>query len=100
MGRHRTRRADDTVRQLLLADHHKRCATNPVSRWYIPGYVCDYCDDLAAGKQIVVSSSVLMCALLHANLPCDEYAYGGRYWRRQFLLAADGTLSEWAPEDE
>jgi hypothetical protein len=77
MGRRRTQRADDTVRQLLLADHYRRCATNPGSRWYLHGYVCDYCRDLAAGEQIVVSSSGLVCALMHAGLPSvDDYAFG------------------------
>jgi len=102
MGRRRTQRADDTVRQLLLADHYKRCATNPGSRWYPHGYVCDYCRDLAAGEQIVVSSSGLMCALVHAGLPTvDDYAFGGRHWGKKFLLDEDGTLSEWTgPEDD
>ena len=40
-----------------------------------------------------------MCALMHANLPFDDYAYGGRYWGKQFLLDVDGTLTEWTPED-
>ena len=42
-----------------------------------------------------------MCALLHAGLPFDEYAFGDRHWGKQFLLDEDGTLSEWTePEDD
>jgi hypothetical protein len=42
-----------------------------------------------------------MCSLLHAGLPSDDYAFGGRHWGKKFLLDEDGTLSEWTePEDE
>jgi len=37
-------------------------------------------------QPVLVSSSVLMCALLHAGLPCDEYEFGGRYHNKTFLF--------------
>jgi len=40
----------------------------------------------------------LMCALMHAGLPYEDYAFGGCYYNGQFLLAEDGTLTEWTPE--
>jgi hypothetical protein len=99
MGRRRTQRTDDTLRQVLLADHRKRFG--PSGRWHIPGRVSEYEQALVAGDQIVIDSSMLMCALMHAGLPSDDYAFGGRHWRKQWLLDEDGTLSEWTqPEDD
>jgi hypothetical protein len=49
---------------------------------------------LRAGEPVVVSSAVLMRALLHTGLPCDEYCFGGRYYKAQFLLDQRGQLSE------
>jgi hypothetical protein len=87
------------LHQLLLAEHRRN--TGPKSRWHIPGAgPSDYEQALVAGEPVVVSSSMLMCALMHAGLPSRGYEYGGRCWGKQFLLAEDGTLSEWTPEDE
>jgi hypothetical protein len=36
-----------------------------------------------------------MCALLHAGLPCDEYAFGDRYYKANFLLDERDQLSEY-----
>ena len=92
------RRVDNTVRNLLLTEHRKRFG--PGSRWHIPGKPpSEYETALASGEAVLVDSSGLMCALMHANLPFDDYAYGGRYWGKQFLLDVDGTLTEWTPED-
>ena len=55
----------------------------------------EYEQALVAGEPIVIDSGTLMCALTHAGLPSDDYAFGGRYWGKQFLLDEDGTLSEW-----
>jgi hypothetical protein len=98
MGRRRTQRTDNTLRQLLLA--YWRSRFGPTGRWHIPGRVSEYEQVLVAGEAIVIDSSTIMCALLHAGLPSEDYAFGGRYWGKQFLLDVDGTLSEWtAPDD-
>ena len=47
------------------------------------------------GQPLLVSSSVLMRALLHAGLPCDEYEFGGRYHNKTFLFDEDDQFSEW-----
>jgi hypothetical protein len=92
------RRVDNTVRELLLQEHRRRFG--PKSRWYRPGAgPSDYEQALVAGEPVVVSSSTLMCALLHAGLPSDDYGFGGRHWGKQFMLDVDGTLTEWTPED-
>src|SRR6478752_687263 len=87
------RRADNTLRALLLEEHRR--VVGPQSRWYIPGRPpSDYEQALVAGEPVIVSSSMLMRALLHAGLPCDEYCYGGRYYKTTFLLDQRGQLSE------
>ena len=79
MGRRRTQRADNTLRQVLLKDHRNKFG--PTGRWHIPGRVSEYEQALVAGEAIVVDSSTIMCALNHAGrLPSDEYAFGGRHW--------------------
>jgi len=97
MGRRRTRRANDTLRHLLLKDHREKFG--PTGRWHIPGRVSDYEQALVAGEPIVIDSGTIMCALMHAGLPSDDYAFGGRHWGKQWLLDDDGTLSEWTVED-
>jgi hypothetical protein len=99
MGRRRTRRVNDTLRQLFLKEHRR--LFGPTGRWHIPGRVSEYEQALVAGEPIVIDSSTLMCSPLHAGLPSDDYAFGGRHWGKKFLLDEDGTLSEWTePEDE
>jgi hypothetical protein len=99
MGRRRTQRTDDTLRHLLLQDHRKWFG--PGGRWHIPGRVCDYEQALVGGEAIVIDSATVICALMPAGLPSDEYAFGGRHWGKQWLLDVDGTLSEWTePEDQ
>jgi hypothetical protein len=93
MGRRRTQRVDQSLRALLLKDHRTRFGAN--SRWHIHGYVSAYEQALAAGEPVVIDSGGLMCALMHAGLPSDDYAFGGRHWGKKFLLDQDGTLSEW-----
>jgi len=53
------------------------------------GRVCEYEQALVAGEPVVV----------HAGLPSDDYAFGGRHWGKKWLLDVDGTLSEWTGED-
>ncbi|MDH6247245.1 hypothetical protein [Mycobacterium sp. OTB74] len=84
---------DDTLRQVLLAEW--RSKFGPSGRWHIPGRVSAYETALAAGEPVVVSSSAVMCALMHANLPADDFVFGGRHWGKQLLLDEDGALSEW-----
>jgi hypothetical protein len=91
-----TGRVDNTLRQVLLNDNRKRFGPN--SRWHIPGRVSEYEQALIAGDPVVIDDGTLMCALMHAGLPCDDYAFGGRYYGKQLLLAEDGSLSEWTPE--
>src|SRR6478752_10589745 len=99
MGRRRTQRTDDTLRQLLLREHRR--LFGPTGRWHIPGRVSDCEQALVAGEPIVIDSGTLMCALLHAGLPSDDYAFGGRHWGKQWHLDVDGTLSEFTePEDD
>jgi len=100
MGRRRTRRADNTLRALLLEEHRR--VVGPQSRWYIPGRPpSDYEQALMAGEPVVVSSSGLMCALLHSGLPgVDEYAFGGRHWGKRWRLDVDGTLSEFTESED
>jgi hypothetical protein len=98
MGRRRTQRADDTLRQLLLQEHRKRFG--PGGRWHIPGRVSEYEQALVAGEAIVVDSATIMCALLHAGMPSDEYAFGGRHSGKQWHLDIDGALTEWTAEDQ
>ena len=98
MGRRRTQRTDNTLRQLLLA--YWRSRFGPTGRWHIPGRVSDYEQALVAGEAIVVDSSTIMCALNHAGLPSDDYAFGGSHWGKQWHLDVDGALSEWTAEDE
>jgi hypothetical protein len=98
MGRRRTQRGDDTLRALLLNDHRKRFGAG--SRWHTPGQVSEYETALLAGEAVVVDSATLMCALLHGGMAHEDFAFGGRYWNKQLLLDVDGSLTEWAPEDE
>jgi hypothetical protein len=98
MGRRRTQRTDNTLRQLLLAYWRNRFG--PTGRWHIPGRVSEYEQALVAGEAIVVDSSTIMCALNHANLPCDDYAFGGRHSGKQWHLDVDGALTEWTAEDQ
>jgi hypothetical protein len=98
MGRRRTQRTDNTLRQLLLA--YWRSRFGPTGRWHIPGRVSEYEQALVAGEAIVIDSSTLMCALNHARLPSDDYGYGGRHWGKQWHLDVDGALSEWTAEDQ
>jgi|SRR6478672_2645401 hypothetical protein len=93
MGRRRTQRADNTLRQVLLKDHREKFG--PTGRWHIPGRVSEYEQVLVAGEAIVIDLGTLLCALLHAGLPADDYAFGGQHWGKQFLLDEDGALSEW-----
>src|SRR6476659_10517758 len=97
MGRRRTQRADNTLRQVLLKDHREKF--RPTGRWHIPVRVLDYEQAFVAGEPIVIDSGTIMCALMHAGLPSDDYAFGGRHWGKKWLLDVDGTLSEWTGED-
>jgi hypothetical protein len=47
-------------------------------------------------EPIVVDSGTIMCALLHAGLPSDDYAFGGRHWGKQWHLDVEGTLTKLA----
>jgi hypothetical protein len=49
---------------------------------------------------VVVSSAAMMCALLHANLPCDDYAFGGAQYGKWFHVSGDDVVTEWTAEDQ
>ena len=83
---------DDTLRQVLLKDHREKFG--PRGRWHIPGRVSDYEKALVAGESIVVDSGTIMCALMHAGLPSDDFAYGGRDWGKSFVLDERDQLTE------
>ena len=94
MGRRRTPRVDQSLRNLLLAEHRRN--VGPGSRWYRPGAgPSEYEQALVAGEPVVVDSSGLLCALMYAGHNADDYAFGGRHWGKQWLLDTDGTLTEY-----
>lgn len=86
------------MRPLLLADHRRRFG--PSTRWHRPGHVSDYARALEAGEPVVISSSTMMCALLHANLPADDYMFGGVHHGRWFHVSGDDVVTEWTAEDQ
>jgi hypothetical protein len=86
------------MRPLLLAEHRRQFG--PGSRWHRPGYMSDYARALEAGEAVLVSSSGMMCALLHANLPCEDYAFGGAHYGKQFHVSGDDVVTEWTAEDQ
>jgi hypothetical protein len=84
----RARQQSDGLRELLIADREKS-----LRRWAIPGRPDEFLEDLRAHVPVVVSSAQLMQALMHAGLPCDDYAYGGRYFQTSFVLDETDQLS-------
>jgi hypothetical protein len=85
------------MRELLIADREYRLpGCPPPGPWAAPrGGRDELLEALRSGQAVVVSSSVLMRALFHAGLPCDEYCFGGRYYKATFLLDERGQLSEY-----
>jgi hypothetical protein len=47
---------------------------------------------------VVVSSSTLLRALMHAGLPHRTFAYGGRDWGKTFVLDEDDRLAEYTED--
>jgi hypothetical protein len=47
---------------------------------------------------VVLASSALLRAFLHAGLPYRSYAFGGREWGKTFVLDEHDQLREWVPE--
>jgi hypothetical protein len=92
------KRASSTsgLRQLLIADREYRLpGCSKPGPWAAPrGGRDELLDALKSGRAVVVSSSVLMSALLHAGMPCDDYCFGGRHYNVTFLLDQRGQLSE------
>lgn len=88
------------LRELLIADREYRlpgCLNPPP--WSAPrGWRDGLLEALKSGEPVVVSSAVLMRALLHAGLPSDDYAYGGRHWGKQWHTDVDGTLTEYVED--
>jgi hypothetical protein len=79
------------LRELLIAECERS-----LHRWRIPGRVYEYEGALKSGAAVGLSSARLMRALSAARLPCDDYCYGGRYFRSTFLLDERDQLSELA----
>ena len=67
-------------------------------RWRIPGRVCEHEAALKGGKVVVLASSALLRASMHAGLPYRSYAFGGREWGKTFVLDEHDNLSELVPE--
>src|SRR4051812_42954254 len=101
MGRVRSGTARNVggLRELLLDDHRRR--TGPGSRWHIPDAPPDkYEEALTGGLPVVISSSIIMCVLMAAGLPHANFTGRGAHGGRRWLLAPDGTLTEWTAADD
>jgi hypothetical protein len=84
---------NDGLGDLLIAEWDRS-----MLRWRIPGRVSEHEEALKSGKPVVVSSSTLLCAFMHAGLPHRTFAYGGRDWGKSFVLDERGQLSEYVEE--
>ena len=84
---------NDGLRDVLIAEWDRS-----MLRWRIPGRVSEHEEALKSGKPVVVSSSTLLRAFLHAGLPYSSYAFGGREWGKTFVLDEHDQLREWVPE--
>jgi hypothetical protein len=84
---------NDGLRDVLIAEWDRS-----MLRWRIPGRVCEHEEALKAGKPVVLASSALLRAFLHAGLPYSSYAFGGREWGKTFVLDEHDQLREWVPE--
>src|SRR6478609_6330827 len=82
------------LRQVLIQEWDRGMV-----RWRIPGRVCEYEQALKAGKPVVVSSSSMLSAFLAAGLPADQFGYGGRHWRKSFLLDEHDQISEYSDDE-
>jgi len=93
-------KASSGMRELLIADREYRLpGCPPPPPWSAPrGWRDELLKALKAGQPVVVDSSVLIRALLHAGLPCDDYCFGGQYYKANFLLDQRGQLSEYVEE--
>lgn len=88
----------DELRKLMIADQRKRFG--PGSRWHLPGVPCESLDALESGEPVIASSEEIFSALFHAGLPHDDFVYGGKYFRGEFLLDTDGSITEYVEDDE
>jgi hypothetical protein len=84
---------NDGLRDLLIAEWDRS-----MLRWRIPGRVSEHEEALKAGKPVVVSSSALLRAFMHAGLPYRNLAYGGRDWGKTFVLDERDQLTEYNDE--
>jgi hypothetical protein len=96
----RERGRSDGLRELLIADREYRLTGCPKpGPWAAPrGGRDELLEALKAGGPVVVGSSTLMAALLHAGLDARRYAYGGPGWDKLFELGADNQLREYVEE--
>jgi hypothetical protein len=83
------------LRKLLIADRERS-----LSRWAVPGRPDECLEDLRAHVPIVVTSSQLMCALLHAGLPHKQFAFGGSEHGNTFVLDENDQLTELSSGDQ
>lgn len=77
------------LRQLLLDDYRRS-----VERWRIPGRVDEREHALESGEPVTVSAAQMMCALMHARLPYDRFAFGGADADKLFQLDEHDRLIE------
>ena len=89
------RRRSSGLRQLLIADREYRLPGSPnPPPWSAPrGWHDQLLTALKAGEPVVVSSSLLLTAHIHAGLPDRQYAYGGQLHGCVFVLGSDDRLT-------
>jgi len=83
---------NDGLRDVLIAEWDRS-----MLRWRIPGRVCEE-EALKAGEPVVLSSSALLRAFMHAGLPYRSYAFGCRDWGGTFVLDEHDRLSEYVDD--
>ena len=84
----------------LLIDfrEHRLPKSPPPPPWAaVRGQPDELLFDLKAGKSVVVSSAVLLSALVQAGLsPRRDYCFGGKHYRTMLRLDEQNRLAEWS----
>jgi hypothetical protein len=77
------------LRELLIAEHQRF-----MHRWQIPGRPDERLEALRAGQAVEVCSATLLRAFMHAGLRHDDFAFGGRHYKTEFVLDENDKLIE------